>query len=332
MPTCKALLVTGVDEITVGKVEIPNPELGQVLVKAQYSCISPGTELRCLAGTNGNVTGYPYIPGYAMTGEVIATGPGTTLQEGARVFAKGTVSADGVDTVWGGHIELAVVDEVAVSLVPDNVSLYDASFGALAAIAYHGFALTDVSAGETVAVVGLGPLGQLSARYFLDAGAEVVACDLVERRVAVAKAAGVKAVQVQTTPKEALAEVLPDGADIVVDVTGAAQVLPLSAELVRELPWDEEPTTGSRLMIQGSYADTFTLPYNFLFFNEVGILIPRNYKLRDRRAFLDLLAAGRISVAGLSSGEAVPIEAAPEVYKALRKQSAEALTTVFSWA
>jgi 3-hydroxyethyl bacteriochlorophyllide a dehydrogenase len=330
MPASKALLVTGVDATTVGQVEIPNPELGQVLVKTQYSCISPGTELRCLAGKSGNVTSYPYIPGYALTGEVIATGPGTTLQEGTRVFAKGTVAAEGADTVWGGHIELAVVDEVGVSIVPDNVSLYDASFGALAAIAYHGFALADVSAGETVAVVGLGPLGQLSTRYYMDAGAEVVACDLLDWRVEIARAAGVKAVPVQTTPKEALAELLPDGADIVVDVTGAAQVLPMSAELVRELAWDEQPTTGSRLVIQGSYADTFTLPYNPLFFNEVSILIPRNYKHRDRRAFLDLLAAGRISVDGLS-GEAVPIDAAPEVYRALRDQSAESLTTVFSW-
>jgi threonine dehydrogenase-like Zn-dependent dehydrogenase len=54
----------------------------------------------------------------------------------------------------------------------------------LAAIAYRGVRLAQPRLHETVAVIGLGPIGQCSARLFAATGARVVALDRIPERVA----------------------------------------------------------------------------------------------------------------------------------------------------
>jgi NADPH-dependent curcumin reductase CurA len=46
----KALVATAVSQVEVQKVELPDPGAGEVLFETRYSCISPGTEMRTLAG------------------------------------------------------------------------------------------------------------------------------------------------------------------------------------------------------------------------------------------------------------------------------------------
>ena len=46
----QAVLFRGVNEVTVEAVEIPAPGPGEVLIQTACSTVSPGTELRCLAG------------------------------------------------------------------------------------------------------------------------------------------------------------------------------------------------------------------------------------------------------------------------------------------
>lgn len=65
----RAVLVYGPDRTGCEDVEIPGPESGEVLVRAAFSCVSPGTELRCLANPGGVcVSAYPYVGGYSMSG------------------------------------------------------------------------------------------------------------------------------------------------------------------------------------------------------------------------------------------------------------------------
>jgi NADPH-dependent curcumin reductase CurA len=46
----KAIVFTGVNQVTLEQIEIPEPGAGEVLLEAEYALISPGTELRCRAG------------------------------------------------------------------------------------------------------------------------------------------------------------------------------------------------------------------------------------------------------------------------------------------
>lgn len=45
-----ALLVSAPDTVSLGSVEVPDPGEGEVLIEVACSCVSPGTELRALAG------------------------------------------------------------------------------------------------------------------------------------------------------------------------------------------------------------------------------------------------------------------------------------------
>jgi predicted dehydrogenase/threonine dehydrogenase-like Zn-dependent dehydrogenase len=106
--------------------------------------------------------------GYSAAGVVIRAG------EAAPALAPGTRVA----TASAGHAEIQAVPGLLAIPIPDNVSDAAAAFGAVAAIAMQGLRQADVSTGGTVCVVGLGLVGQLTARLALAAGLDVMGVDL----------------------------------------------------------------------------------------------------------------------------------------------------------
>jgi predicted dehydrogenase/threonine dehydrogenase-like Zn-dependent dehydrogenase len=88
------------------------------------------------------------------------------------------------------HAELLAVPGNLCARVPEGVDAVSASFTTLGAIALHGFHQADVQLGERVAVIGLGLVGQLTARIARAAGCEVMGIDLEGWRVETARQAG----------------------------------------------------------------------------------------------------------------------------------------------
>ena len=86
----QAIVFTGEGEVELRGVTIPEPGPGEVLVETVYSSVSPGTELRCLAGGQPGQPPWPYIAGYALTGHVLRRGEGVDVAEGTPVCAAGT--------------------------------------------------------------------------------------------------------------------------------------------------------------------------------------------------------------------------------------------------
>ncbi|MBC8162464.1 MAG: zinc-binding dehydrogenase [Roseiflexaceae bacterium] len=325
----QAGLVTGVHTVALGEVELPAPASDELLIETAYSCVSPGTELRCLAGLQPGQPEWPFIPGYAQTGSVIGRGEQTTLPIGTRVFCRGTQRVS-VARLWGGHIGHAVVREGDVFALDERVGLLEAAGAALAAIALHGVRVSRPQIHETVAVVGLGPIGQFSARLHQLAGARVVATDRVPERVALARAAGIEAYLAGEMLASTLAEVLPHGADVIVDATGARAVLPQAIEMAKDVPWGDTLVTPSRLLIQGSYPADVSFPYQEAFRKELTLQLTRDYQPRDLRRSLELIASGALAVRDLISIEAAPAEAAA-TYAALSSATGGLMTAVFNW-
>ena len=116
---------------------------------------------------------------------------------------------------------------------------------------------------------------------------------------------------------------------MIVDATGAPQVLPQLIELVRDLPWDDVPHAGARYVVQGSYPGHFAIPYQAAFRKELTFLLPRDMQPRDVRAVFDLIVRGRLVVDDLI--ETARPSDAQDVYSALQGARPELITAAFDW-
>lgn len=208
--------------------------------------------------------------------------------------------------------------------------MQDASISALASIAFHGMRLSQPVAEEKVVIVGLGIIGQLSARLHALSGATIIACDLSECRVKLAREAGINTVVIDENLNNTLSSFLPNGADIVIDSTGAVAVTGAAMDLMKDIPWDNSLTPGGRFVVQGSYEGDIKIPYNTVFNKEITVLFPRNNQQRDQIAVLDLMKQKSLNVANLIT-EVHPPENAAECYKSLQSPNNTKLSYVFKW-
>ncbi len=330
MPTkSKAIVCTGVNTLDTQEVIIPDPGDGEVLVRAEFTCVSSGTEMRVAAGRQADPPDWPFITGYAMSGHVVSCGKGVAMREGTAVLCSGTTRAS-VGLMFGGHVEYAVTPERAVYALPADTDLSLAPLLKLAAISYHGYRLSRPMAHENVVVVGLGPIGMFSARLHTMSGANVIAADRVPERVRIAKNSGVQAVHVEGRLKDALAGAQPKGADIVVDGTGSEKLFPEGIEMMRNPPWTDELIPEGRYLLQGSYAVEFTIPYQPAFRRELRFLCTRDTQPRDINTVIDLYRRSKLDLSGIISQVCKP-EDAQAAYDEIRTGDGTVLSVAFDW-
>lgn len=325
-----AILFCGPGEVAFEAVEVPEPAAGEVLIRTAFSGVSPGTELRCLAGRQPGLTTWPFIPGYSLAGLVERAGPGTHLSPGTRVFTSGTQKAS-VHRLWGGHCSLAVCDESKVLPLPDNLPLPQAAMLKLAAISAHGVQLSDPQPGERVAVVGLGPIGLVSALLHQARGAEVVATDLHGPRRDRARAFGLRIAEPADSLTGTFTPHFVDGADIVVDSTGAPNVVEQSLELLSSPAWDNEPQSRRRLLVQGSYSDQLSFDYQKAFLRQAEVLFPRDAQRRDLDFVAQATAAGVLDLSCLLEANHPSAAAAAQTYRRLQENPGSLISTCFRW-
>ena len=313
----RAVLFRSVGVVEVGNVEIPEPAAVELLIETAYSTVSPGTELRSLSGKQVGTERWPYIPGYSLSGRVVVAGEGCQAPIGTKVYLSGTQKASEA-LLWGGHVGLAVAKEEAVYLATESADLVALSFAHLAAIAMRGVNMSRVQAGEKVAVIGLGMIGQFSARLHQSRGAMVRAYDRVTARVQAAQASGVEATD--QTPE-------PGWADIVVECTGTQAAFVHSIAAGKAKAWGNSSLESLRLVVQGSYPDTLTVPYDDLFRKEATLIFPRDATPTEVRQVIELIERKELVLDGLSNVR--PVSEAPTIYQGL--QDGSVLGATFDW-
>ena len=125
----------------------------------------------------------PFSLGYSCAGEVIQIGSGV---ENYRVGEWVACAGAG----YAVHAEVVCVPKNLVVKVPSTVDLESAAFTTLGAIALQGIRLAEARLGETVAVIGLGLLGQLSVQILKACGCRVAATDVRKDRTELARNLG----------------------------------------------------------------------------------------------------------------------------------------------
>jgi predicted dehydrogenase/threonine dehydrogenase-like Zn-dependent dehydrogenase len=127
----------------------------------------------------------PLPLGYCNVGEIIAIGEGVSeFNIGDRVASN------------GHHAEVVCVPKNLVAHIPNNVTDEEATFTVVGAIALQGIRLANPTLGETVVVIGLGLIGQLTAELLQANGCEVVAFDFDQHKIDLATSKGIKAFKV----------------------------------------------------------------------------------------------------------------------------------------
>lgn len=316
--------------VEVRAVEIPDPEPDEVLIKTSFTCISPGAEMRILSGEHPRTPPFPLIPGYALTGIVVASGEEAGILPGTRVFCSGTSRVEGVERCWGGHIGHAVRRASETIPLPLGVPLRDAPLARLAAIANRGMQLARPQVGDVAVVIGLGPIGILAARLYIQQGIRVVGVDYFGLGTEACAKLGLEVVAGDDLFGQ-LRALLPGGASIIVDTTGAAGVLVEALTVARSVAWDEFDIQGTRYVIQGSYPGDLTLPYQSALQNEVTFLIPRDARRDDIRQALELIEQKKLLVRDLAS-LTLSADDAPRAYELLRDRHSGIQTIIFEWS
>ncbi len=241
--------------------------------------------------------------GYSAAGVVIEVGTSVTgITPGMRVA-----------TASAGHASVQIVPSLLTVPIPDGVSDEAAAFGAVAAIAMQGLRKADVQFGGTIAVVGLGLVGQLTARMAIAAGLKVIGVDLREWTIELVRQEGAVGLveSGQDTTDSILTETRGRGVDAVLVTASTKSSGPVMAAVDRvrdsgvvvvvgDIGLELQRTPFYMKEVDLRFARSYGPGRYERTYEEHGIDYPigqvRWTEGRNIEAYLDLVAGGRLKV------------------------------------
>jgi propanol-preferring alcohol dehydrogenase len=196
--------------LVMEEVAVPRPAAGQILVKIAATGVCH-TDLHAAEGDWPVKPNPPFIPGHEGVGHVVAVGAGVKhVREGDRVGVPWLYDACGHCThclggwetlceeqhntgysVNGSFAEYVLADPNYVGHLPGNVSFVDIAPILCAGVTvYKGLKVTDTKPGDWVVISGIGGLGHLAVQYAKAMGLNVVAVDVDDRKLDLARSLG----------------------------------------------------------------------------------------------------------------------------------------------
>ena len=251
----QAAVYRGVDDVRLETVPVPQIGAGELLVRV-HTCGICGTDLKKISTGSHSA---PRIFGHETTGIVAQVGAGvTSFQRGDRVmvfhhipcgdcyycrhkvFAQCPVykqvgATAGFEASGGGFSEYVRVMEWIVARngvvrIPDGISFEQASFIEPVNTCMKGIDTLQLTPGETVLVMGQGPIGIILAVLARRRGARVVTSDLLPQRLTIARGFGLtETIDASTSDAvQAIKEITEGrGADaVILAVAGTALIRP----------------------------------------------------------------------------------------------------------
>jgi L-iditol 2-dehydrogenase len=210
-----AAIYYGQNDMRLETVPVPRIGAGELLVRI-HTCGICGTDLKKISTGSHSA---PRIFGHEMAGVVVARGAGVTrFAEGDRVMAfhhipcgrcyycerkvfsqcpvykrVGTTAGFGEPSGGGFAEYIRVMDwivEKGVIPIPDSVSFEQASYMEPVNTVWKGIETLAVQQGETVLVIGQGPIGLMLGKLAQRAGANVITSDLYPQRLTIGERYG----------------------------------------------------------------------------------------------------------------------------------------------
>lgn len=326
---CTAIISPEQGKVAFEEQEVKAPTSDELLIKCVTSIISRGTERAFILNLPGVNAKYPmHGMGYASAGIVEAVGEGVTrFKPGDRVATKMS------------HRSYGIIKENRAALLPDSVSFRDAAFTTLGAICLQGVRKARIELGETVMVIGLGLIGQLTTQLVKLAGAYPSICgDIVEEKINTAKKCGAD-IGINTGKagwQETLSGLLKGKApSVVIESTGFPAPISDALDVAARL---------GRVVLLGSTRGESTIDF-YKQVHKKGIQIigahistipdgasyPAYWTYNDNMCcFAELLASGKIITEPLVQ-ESIPVADALEAFERMLHSDNQMLATVIDW-
>ncbi len=302
--------------------QIPEPDVAPGEIKLRVrACSTCGTDVKISRSGHPNMTP-PQVMGHEIAGEIVDVGEGVGgWAVGDRVLVIAATPDGTCPDCRAGHQaicpnqlsmgyqfpggfadflivprEVLAVD--GVTRIPDNLSFAEASLAEPLACVLNGQELARVGGGDTVVVIGSGPIGCLHVRLARARGAaRVILIDLNSGRLAAAAALVHPDLTVATEAQDPVAAVLEAtdgrGADVVITAaaSGAAQEQGLRM-LARR----------GRLSLFGGLAKDapdITVDANLVHYRELTLVGVNGSTPAHNKRALELIASGAVPVADL---------------------------------
>jgi L-iditol 2-dehydrogenase len=349
--TMRAAVLFGQGDIRVVEKPVPQPGEGEVLIKVAM-CGTCGSDISRVyrPPSPGSPPYGTFTPGHEWTGTVAALGPNVDeLAVGDRVaihahkgcgrcqncvlgmytaclnfgnLARGH-RATGM-TVDGGFAEYVVHHVSALYKMPAHVTWEDAVLIMTAGTSMYGLdAVGGYIAGESIVVIGPGPVGLMAVQACKALGADqVVLVGTRQRRLDVGERLGADHVvnAREEDPVAAVKRLLgPGGADLVIEASGAVDTPQQCVEMVKR---------GGKILFLAFYPKPVTFDLSAAIRDDVTLYTTRGEGAAAVRRALSLAARGKIRCGELVTHR-FPLDQIQEGFRVAREREGDPIKVVF---
>jgi len=340
----QAAVLHGKEDIRIEQVPVPEARPGELIVRVG-AALTCGTDLKVFRrGYHARMIVPPALFGHELAGTIVEVGEGVTnFAPDDRVVALNSAPCgecyfckraqenlcDDLLFNNGAYAEfIRIPARIAAKntlKVPDHVPLEHAALTEPLACAVHGFEDSHPHPGDTVAVIGGGPLGLMILHVAALYGCEVIAIVKHDGQVEAAKRLGaahvVQTASIRTAIRDTRALTSKNrGVDIAIEAVGVPEAWQEAVELVRK--------GGTVNFFGGCAVGTHvSLDTNRLHYNDITLRATFHHTPEICRKALQLISNGRFQASAFITGHAQLFEL-NRVFEKLMNRSTEIKTAI----
>jgi L-iditol 2-dehydrogenase len=312
----KAGILTGVDQLHVEEVETPKINSSEILLKVKAAAIC-GTDIRILRGKKTKGVRYPSIIGHEFSGEVVDLGKDVSgFKVGDRVCVDPVLPCgtcyyckNGMENICQNRVAIGYeydgcfaefvripkdfILKGNVQKLPNSASWISGALAEPLSCVINGQRKLDIKPGDTVVIIGAGPIGLMHTMLAKASGAKsIIVSEPTESRREVSREYGATILvdPIRQSLKESVyKETNGIGADIVIMAIGNPKIANEALTIGRK---------GARISFFAGFSkgDLPEMDVNLIHYNELVLVGASSLQRRDMETALKLIEAGSVDL------------------------------------